>query len=152
MLLPKVVRSQSTKERSMNSLAVPVKGDGFEIADYGLIKPEMCPCGPSRRAFVDRDGTESLHFVRIQKQDKPHRHKTREIYFILECGPNAAMIINGKRYPVTKNMPIKIGSNVWHCADRGGDEEMAVLVYVQTGHDSPEAKMELQDQGPTAVQ
>jgi len=121
---------------------------GFAIADFDHIEPDMCPCGPSRRAFVDGDGTPSLHRVEIQKQDQPHRHQTGEIYYILSCGPNAAMMLDGKRHPVLPGIAIKIRGGVMHCADRGGEETMVVLVYVDTGHGSPETKMEFPPEAP----
>lgn len=125
----------------MGSPAVPLKGARFEIADFDQIKPEKCPCGPSRRAFVDHDGSMSLHRVEIRDEDKPHRHQTDELYIILECGPNAAMMINYQRYPVKAGQAVKIKGNTWHCADRGEDP-MVVLVVVATGHGSPQATME----------
>lgn len=119
-----------------------VKDAGFEIADFDQIIPELCPCGPSRRAFVDRDGTMSLHRVEIVDEDKPHRHQTDELYIILKCGDSAAMMLNHRRYPVRPGMAIKIRGGTWHCADRGG-EPMTVLVVVATGHGSPESVMQI---------
>lgn len=116
------------------------KAAGFEIADFNEIEPEECPCGPSRRAFVDRDGSMSLHQLQIQNEDKPHRHDTDEIYYIVACGPNAGMWLDGARYAVRSGQAIKIKGGIMHCADRG-DEPMTVLVVVATGHGSPEAKM-----------
>lgn len=122
----------------MPSLAV--KGEGFEVVDFNEIPPVECLCGGSQRALVDDDGSPSLHLVVIANEDKPHRHETGEIYYFLRCGSGAAMILDGQRYPVRSGMAVKIRSNVMHCADNGG-ELMKVLVYVATGHGSPEAKM-----------
>ena len=85
-----------------------VKEDGFEIVNFGDISPAMCPCGQSWRAFVDGDGSMSLHKVEIQSEDKPHKHETDEIYFIILCGDDAAMILDGKRYPIEQGQAVKI--------------------------------------------
>lgn len=117
-----------------------IKQKGFEIVDFDEIAPEMCPCGPSRRAFVDGDGTMSLHRVEIQGEDKPHKHDTDELYIILSCGSDAAMMLNGDRYPIKQGQAVKIKGGTMHCADRGS-KPMMVLVVVATGHGSPESKM-----------
>lgn len=122
----------------MSSLAM--KRDGFEIVCFSEITPAECPCGGSRRGFVRNDGSSSLHEVTNDSEDRPHRHKTVEIYYVLECGPRAAMMLDGERCPVAPRVAIRIESNVLHGMDRGG-EPMKVLVYVATGHGSPEAKM-----------
>ena len=120
------------------------KAAGFEIADFDAIEPGECPCGSSRRAFVDGDGSMSLHQLQIRNEDKPHRHDTDEIYYIVACGPDAAMWLQGVRYPVKPGQAIKIKGGTMHCADRG-KELMTVLVVVATGHGSPEATMHFED-------
>lgn len=128
------------------SVGVAVNGAGFEIAYFKDIAPQTCPCGPSRRAFVDGDGSMSIHRVEIRDQDREHRHVTDEIYYVLACGPDASMILNGKRYAVRPGAAVKIKGGTWHCADKGGDEPMVVLVVVATGHGSPQATMEFPSQ------
>lgn len=117
-----------------------IRGEGFEIADFDEIDAEMCPCGPSRRAFVDGDGSMSLHRVEIQGEDRPHKHDTDELYLIISCGHDAAMILDGTRCPVKPGQAVKIRGGIMHCADRG-TEPMVVFVVVATGHGSPAAKM-----------
>ena len=56
------------------------------VADFAKIKPTPCPCGQSKRAFV-QDGNQvaSMHVVEISKDSRPHYHKkTTEIYYVLE--------------------------------------------------------------------
>jgi mannose-6-phosphate isomerase-like protein (cupin superfamily) len=121
-----------------------VRGEGFEVVCFGGIAPADCPCGNSKRAFVRDDGSPSLHKVINDGEDRPHRHKTVEIYYVLECGPNAAMILDGKHCPVAPGVAVRIESDVLHGMDNGG-ERMKVLVYVATGHGSPEAQMSFEE-------
>jgi len=58
----------------------------YIIAQLDDIPAADCPCGQSRRAFVDNDNaTASLHVVDIKKDARTHYHKeTTETYLILE--------------------------------------------------------------------
>jgi len=58
----------------------------FQIARPTELPSVKCPCGESRRAFVDDfDGVASLHFVEISEDARTHYHKRlTEIYYILE--------------------------------------------------------------------
>ena len=58
----------------------------YLVADFAKIKPTPCPCGQSRRAFVEGGNqVASMHLVEISKNSRPHYHKkTTEIYYCLE--------------------------------------------------------------------
>ncbi len=58
----------------------------YVIERLGDIEAVPCPCGTSRRAFVDQpDKKASLHRVDIKIDSEKHYHKkTTEIYYILE--------------------------------------------------------------------
>lgn len=58
----------------------------YQIARITEIDPVACPCGQTRRAFVDDpDRVASLHVVDITTDAKTHYHKKlTELYYILE--------------------------------------------------------------------
>ncbi len=60
----------------------------YMIAQFDDIDAVKCPCGFSRRAFVDPDNTvATMHIVDIEQDAKVHYHKKlTEVYLILE-GP-----------------------------------------------------------------
>lgn len=72
----------------------------FAIARPADLPPLACPCGETRRAFVDdADGVASLHIVDIDADSRTHYHKRlTEIYYILEG--EGQMELDGQRYPV----------------------------------------------------
>ena len=58
----------------------------FEITRIADLSPVACPCGTTRRAFVDDpDRVASLHVVDISVDARIYYHKRlTEIYYILE--------------------------------------------------------------------
>ncbi|MGH9363337.1 MAG: cupin domain-containing protein, partial [Thermoanaerobaculia bacterium] len=57
----------------------------FELKDLSAIPGVPCPCGTSRRAFVEAaGGALSLHLVEISKDAVAHYHKRlTEVYYFL---------------------------------------------------------------------
>src|SRR5881392_266393 len=80
----------------------------FQIARPTDQQGIKCPCGESRRAFVDDvDGVASLHIVDISIDARTHYHKKlTEIYFILEGSGH--MELDGEMIPVRPMMAIMI--------------------------------------------
>ena len=58
----------------------------YMIAQFDDIDAVKCPCGFSRRAFVDPDNpVATMHIVDIEQDAKVHYHKKlAEVYLILE--------------------------------------------------------------------
>ena len=58
----------------------------FVIAELDTIEDSFCPCGTSKRAFMDEEeGVASLHVTTIKEDSKVHYHKKMtEIYYVLE--------------------------------------------------------------------
>ena len=58
----------------------------YLIADIENISPTPCPCGQTRRAFIEPENvTASFHIVDISENSRPHYHKKMtEIYHVLE--------------------------------------------------------------------
>ena len=58
----------------------------YSLADFSDIEPVKCPCGQSRRAFLDDpDKTASMHVIQSHGDARTHYHKTlTEMYYVLE--------------------------------------------------------------------
>ena len=88
----------------------------FMIEHLDEIEPAECPCGQSRRAFVNEDNDlATLHLVEISKDSKTHYHKKlTEIYLILEG--EGHMELDGELYPVKPMTTIFIKPGCRHRA------------------------------------
>jgi mannose-6-phosphate isomerase-like protein (cupin superfamily) len=88
------------------------------VADFDAIAPVPCPCGFSRRAFADVPGGPlTLHRVDISLDAKVHFHKRlTEVYYVLDCDPDAALELNGKRVPVRPGLAVMIPPRTRHRA------------------------------------
>jgi mannose-6-phosphate isomerase-like protein (cupin superfamily) len=62
------------------------RGEQFLFTDISRIPAVPCPCGATRRAFLDDpDQTASLHVVEVDEQAVTHYHKKMtEVYYVLE--------------------------------------------------------------------
>jgi mannose-6-phosphate isomerase-like protein (cupin superfamily) len=80
----------------------------YQIARLANLPPIQCPCGETRRAFVDDpDGIASLHIVEISADARAHYHKhMTEIYYILEG--TGEMELDGERHAVAPGDAILI--------------------------------------------
>jgi len=90
----------------------------YAVADLMRIPAVACPCGRSRRAFLDVPGGQaSLHRVDISIDAKTHFHKRlTEIYYVLACEADAAMELDGERVPVHAGMSVYIPPYTRHRA------------------------------------
>lgn len=90
----------------------------WQRVDFNEVAPVPCPCGFSSRAFMESDQTPlSIHQVQIKEDSKTHYHKTlTEIYYILECKPDAALELDGERIPVQQGQCYLFPPGVRHRA------------------------------------
>jgi mannose-6-phosphate isomerase-like protein (cupin superfamily) len=88
----------------------------FQIAHLDDIDPVACPCGWSKRAFMDVEGgVASLHLVEIEEEAKTHYHKTMtEIYLVLEG--EGYIELDGERHPLRPMTTIMIEPGCRHRA------------------------------------
>lgn len=79
-----------------------------EVRHFDEIEPVDCPCGSARRAWVDAaDFPATVHRTTISWDSRPHVHRGQtECYVVLDCGPDAAVELDGQRHPV------RVGSTV----------------------------------------
>ena len=90
----------------------------FKIAHFDQIDPVPCPCGQSRRAFVDPDNSvASIHYVEIREDAQTHYHKKlTEIYLILETEGECYLELDGERHEVRPMSTVLIKPGCRHRA------------------------------------
>lgn len=95
-----------------------VSNQRYEIVDLASLDGTPCPCGTARRAFVDIDdfpGT--IHRTEISLDAKTHYHREHtEVYYFLECQPDARMELDGQIHEVRPGLCILIRPGVRHRA------------------------------------
>jgi mannose-6-phosphate isomerase-like protein (cupin superfamily) len=98
------------------------------IVDFAGLPGTPCPCGTARRAFADvEDFPATIHVTDICEEARVHYHKRlTEAYYFLECGPDAAMHLDGEIVPVRRGFSILIPPGVRHSAMG----KMQVLIVV----------------------
>lgn len=102
----------------MNMPASQATHAGWEIADFSQIPGTNCPCGVSRRAFMDvEDFPGTIHRVEISVDAQLHYHKRlTETYVFLHCEPDARMQLDDQIIPVHAGMCILIRPGTRHRA------------------------------------
>ena len=90
--------------------------DQYRFQQMDQMSPIQCPCGLTRRAFIDDPAqTASLHLLDVQVNAQVHYHKKiTEIYFILEG--EGHMELDGTRVPVQPFSAILIKPGCRHRA------------------------------------
>ena len=101
--------------------------------DFAEIAGVACPCGMARRAFPDAiDFPVTVHQTEISADARAHYHRElTEVYYVLECGPEAHLELDGQRVPVARGHCILIRPGVRHRAIG----KMKVLVIVSPKFD-----------------
>jgi quercetin dioxygenase-like cupin family protein len=96
----------------------PVETRRFEIVDFAEVPGVPCPCGSARRAFADvEDFPGTVHRTEISSDARLHYHRWHtEVYYFLECQPDALMELDNERVPVHPGMCILIRPGVRHRA------------------------------------
>ena len=74
--------------------------DRFQIAQLDTLAPTPCPCGRSRRAFMNEENeVASMHLVEIHQDSRTHYHRRMtELYFVLEG--EGTIELDGVSYPL----------------------------------------------------
>ncbi len=90
----------------------------YEVVDFASLPGIPCPCGSARRAFTEvEDFPATIHITDISVDARVHYHqRLTEVYFILECGPDAAMELDGESIAVHPHMCILIRPGTRHRA------------------------------------
>jgi mannose-6-phosphate isomerase-like protein (cupin superfamily) len=82
----------------------------YEVVDFRSLPATACPCGEARRAFYDAsDLPATVHVTSISLDAQKHYHREHaEIYYFLECEPDARMELNEDVIPVAVGQAILI--------------------------------------------
>lgn len=90
----------------------------YRIVDFDAIAGVACPCGVARRAFGDVEELPfTLHRTEIHEDARVHYHKRiAETYYVLECGGDAAMELDGERIALRPGLCVMIPPGVRHRA------------------------------------
>ncbi len=88
----------------------------YSIVRFDGLEPVKCPCGFSRRGFLEEpEGDVSLHLVDIAEDSKPHYHRRlTEVYFVLEG--EGEIELDGRKFPVRPGTAVKIRPGCRHRA------------------------------------
>lgn len=100
----------------------------YQITRIDGIDPVACPCGKTRRAFVDDpDKVASLHVVEITHESRTHYHKRlTELYFVLEG--EGVIELDGDTFPVSAGVSILIKPGCRHRAIPSEDSDRPLRV------------------------
>jgi len=110
-------------------MATPAVESRYRIVDFAQLTAVTCPCGTARRAFADvPDFPGTVHQTRITTDVRVHYHRRlTEVYYILECSPEAQMELDGQRLPIGVGQCVLIPPGVRHRAI--GNMTVLVIVY-----------------------
>lgn len=88
----------------------------FQIARLPEIAPTPCPCGQSRRAFMnDENAVASMHLVEIKQDSELHYHKIMtELYYVLEG--EGHIELDGQVHPLSPGTSVLIKPGCRHRA------------------------------------
>lgn len=100
---------------------------GYQITRVTEIDPVDCPCGQSRRAFVDDpDRIASLHVVEVTRDARTHYHKRlTELYYVLEG--EGRIELDGETFPIAPGDSILIKPGCRHRAIPAADQTLRVI-------------------------
>lgn len=99
-------------------------GPNFQVARLAAIDPTPCPCGQSRRAFMnDANEVASMHLVEIKRDSEPHYHKrTTELYYVLEG--EGHIELDDQIHPLSPGVAVLIQPG---CRHRAVGENLKIL-------------------------
>ena len=88
----------------------------YRIAQLDAIPATACPCGSTRRAFVEPDnGVATIHLLDVSRDARTHYHKRlTEIYLVLEG--EGHLELDGERVPVRPMTAVYIRPGCRHRA------------------------------------
>jgi len=90
----------------------------YRVVDFADVPGVPCPCGTARRAFADvPEFPGTIHVTQIAADSRVHYHRSlTEAYYVLECGPEAYMELDGSVAAVRPGTCVLIPPGVRHRA------------------------------------
>ena len=103
----------------------------YEVARYADIPPADCPCGQSRRAFLEAGSPASMHVVEIKRDSRTHWHKRLTEYYYVLAG-RGTLEADGDRVALAPGMAVRIEPGCRHRAvpDPGADPGQTLKVLI----------------------
>lgn len=88
----------------------------YAVAQLDSLDPLRCPCGWTRRAFMDEEGgPASVHLLQVEIDARTHYHKTlTEIYIVLEG--EGHLELDGEQIPLKPLTTVMIKPGCRHRA------------------------------------
>ena len=104
-----------------------------KIVDFARIPPVPCPCGAARRAFADvAEFPGTVHQTDITDDAVAHYHRRlTEIYYILDCGADAQIELDGTRTPLAPGMCFSNEPGVYVYGELGIRHEDVIFITEQ---------------------
>ena len=127
-LLTLSARGQATYWTLQDLLSRPLMNPpASDVTHFDDIPPADCPCGQARRAWADAaDFPATVHRTSVGLDARPHVHRGQtECYVVLDCGPGAALELDGRRIPVTAGSTALIRPGCVHRAV--GEMELLIV-------------------------
>ena len=114
-------------------MTTSVNGNEYHLVDFAEVEGVACPCGVAHRAFAEVSNfPATVHRTEITTEARVHYHKRlTEVYYILECGPDSAMELDGNQVPVHPGVCVLIPPGIRHRAVG----QMTVLIFCQPKFD-----------------
>jgi mannose-6-phosphate isomerase-like protein (cupin superfamily) len=99
-------------------------GNNFQWTRLAGIEPTPCPCGQSRRAFMNEENSvASMHLVEIKHDSELHYHKRMtELYYVLEG--EGHIELDGEVLPLSPGTAVLIKPG---CRHRAVGEGLRIL-------------------------
>jgi mannose-6-phosphate isomerase-like protein (cupin superfamily) len=90
----------------------------YRVVDFAKIPGVPCPCGTARRAFTEVEAFPgTIHVTEISTEARRHYHRRlTETYFVLECGEDAQMELDGEQISLKPGVCVLILPGVRHRA------------------------------------
>jgi quercetin dioxygenase-like cupin family protein len=106
------------------AMETEVIGERFQLARLADIAPAPCPCGQSRRAFMnDANTVASMHLVEIKRDSELHYHRhMTELYYVLEG--EGHIELDGQIHPLAPGTAVLIQPG---CRHRAVGENLKIL-------------------------
>lgn len=88
----------------------------FAVSRVTELPPIACPCGETRRAFIDDpDQIASLHVVEVTTDSQTHYHKRlTELYYVLDG--TGTIELDGETFPLEPGVSVLIKPGCRHRA------------------------------------
>jgi mannose-6-phosphate isomerase-like protein (cupin superfamily) len=87
----------------------------YTVARFGELAPVDCPCGETRRAFLDAGSPASVHLLEVKREARRHFHRRlTEVYYVL--AGEGHLEVDADRVPLAPGTAVMIRPGCRHRA------------------------------------